>query len=146
MAKAQLKILAFLITVGLVAGTLSVAWWFYSNVLLKEHRLEQDIAAMKGKDRPRLDPGLRRFEAAVDLIRSGQIDEGRDALDTLRKQFPDSAACPEAIRIIGEINLDMLYSPKKMAGKKDYIVQPGNTLLEPRRPEIGVVQGGHSQG
>ena len=129
MAKAQLKILAFLITVGLVAGTLSVAWWFYTNVLLKEHRLEQDIAAMKGKDRPRLDPGLRRFDAAVDLIRAGEIDEGRDALYKLRQQFPDSAACPEAIRIIGEINLDMLYSPKKMAGKKDYIVQPGNTLL-----------------
>ncbi len=129
MAKAQLKILAFLITVGLVAGTLSVAWWFYTNVLLKEHRLEQDIAAMKSVDRPRIDPGLRRFEAAVDLIRAGQIEEGREALYKLRQQFPDSGACPEAIRIIGEINMDMLYSPGKTGGKKDYIVQPGNTLL-----------------
>ncbi len=129
MAKAQLKILVFLITVGLVAGALSVGWWFYMNVLLKESQVEKDIAAMKGKDRPRIDPGLRRFEAAVDLIREGKIDEGRDALYKLRLQFPDSAACPEAMRIIGEINMDQLYSHNHKAGKKDYIVQPGNTLL-----------------
>jgi LysM repeat protein len=129
MAKAQLKILVFLITVGLVAGSLSVGWWFYMNVLLKENQVAQDIAAMKGKDRPRIDPGLRRFEAAIDLIREGKIEEGRDALYKLRLQFPDSAACPEAMRIIGEINMDQLYSHNHKAGKKDYIVQPGNTLL-----------------
>lgn len=130
MAKAQLKILAFLITAGLVAGSLSVGWWFYMNVLLKESQVEKDIAAMKGKDRPKIDPGARRFEAAIDLIKAGKIDEGRDALYKLRQQFPDSATCPEAMRIIGEINMDMLYSPNNPLGKKDYIVQPGNRLLD----------------
>lgn len=129
MAKAQLKILAFLITVGLVAGSLSVGWWFYTNVLLKESEVAKDIAAMKGKDRPRIDPGARRFEAAIDLIKAGKIEEGRDALDKLRLQFPDSGTCGEAMRIIGEINMDMLYSANSTMGKKDYIVQPGNTLL-----------------
>lgn len=129
MAKAQLKILAFLITVGLVAGALSVGWWFYMNVLLKESQVEKDIAAMKGKDRPKIDPGARRFEAAIDLIKEGKIEEGRDALYKVRQQFPDSATCPEAMRIIGEINMDMLYSSNNNLGKKDYIVQPGNNLL-----------------
>lgn len=130
MAKAQLKILAFLITAGLVAGSLSVGWWFYMNVLLKESQVEKDIAAMKGKDRPKIDPGARRFDAAIDLIRAGKIEEGRDALYKLRQQFPDSATCPEAMRIIGEINMDMLYSPSNPLGKKNYIVQPGNRLLD----------------
>lgn len=129
MAKAQLKILAFLITVGLVAGSLSVGWWFYMNVLLKESQVEKDIASMKGKDRPKIDPGVRRFEAAVELIKDGKIEEGREALDRLRLQFPESATVPEAKRIIGEINMDMLYSPESSKGKKDYIVQPGNNLL-----------------
>lgn len=129
MAKAQLKILAFLITVGLVAGSLSVGWWFYMNVLLKESEVEKGIAAMKDKDRPKIDPGARRFEWAIDLIKEGKIEEGRDALDKMRLQFPDSATCPEAMRIIGEINMDMLYSANNTMGKKDYIVQPGNTLL-----------------
>ncbi|HEY1049852.1 MAG TPA: hypothetical protein VGE39_08860, partial [Prosthecobacter sp.] len=101
MAKAQLKILAFLITVGLVAGSVSVGWWLYMNVLLKESEVEKDIAEMKGKDRPRIDPGARRFDAAIDLIKAGKIEEGRDDLSKLCVKFPDSATCPEAMRIIG---------------------------------------------
>jgi LysM repeat protein len=129
MARTQIKLLIFLITVGLVAGTLAMGYWVYMNILLKESQVENDIAAMKGKDRPRIDPGVRRFDAAVELIRSGKIEEGRDALYKLRQQFPDSATCADAMRIIGEINMDQLFSPANSAVKKDYIVQPGNTLL-----------------
>lgn len=128
MAKTQIKLLIFLITVGLVAGTLAMGYWVYMNILLKESQVEHDIASMKAKDRPRIDPGLRRFEAAVELIHQGKIDEGRDALYKLRQQFPESATCAEAMRIIGEINMDQLYSANSTAGKKDYIVQPGNSL------------------
>lgn len=128
MASTQIKLLIFLITVGLVTGTLAMGYWVYMNILLKESQVEQDIAAMKAQDRPRIDPGVRRFEAAVDLIRADKIEEGREALIKLRQQFPDSATCAEAMRIIGEINLDQLYSPNNMAGKKDYIVQPGDSL------------------
>lgn len=128
MAKTQIKLLIFLITVGLVAGTLAMGYWVYMNILLKESQVEQDIASMKAKDRPRIDPGIRRFEAAVELIHQGKIDEGRDALYKLRQQFPDSSTCGEAMRIIGEINMDQLYSANSTAGKKDYIVQPGNSL------------------
>ncbi|WP_395748675.1 LysM peptidoglycan-binding domain-containing protein [Prosthecobacter sp.] len=128
MAKTQIKLLIFLITVGLVAGTLGMGYWVYTNILLKESQVEQDIASMKAVDRPRIDPGLRRFEAAVDLIQHGKTEEGLDALYKLRKQFPDSATCPEAMRIIGEINMDQLFSPNSKAGKKDYIVQPGDSL------------------
>jgi len=128
MAKTQIKLLIFLITVGLVAGTLGMGYWVYTNILLKESQVEHDIASMKAKDRPRIDPGIRRFEAAVELIQQGKIDEGRDALYKLRQQFPDSKTCTEAMRIIGEINMDQLYSANSTAGKKDYIVQPGNSL------------------
>lgn len=128
MAKTQIKLLIFLITVGLVAGTLGMGYWVYMNILLKESQVEQDIASMKAKDRPRVDPGIRRFEAAVELIHQGKIDDGRDALYKLCQQFPDSKTCPEAMRIIGEINMDQLYSANSTAGKKDYIVQPGNSL------------------
>jgi LysM repeat protein len=128
MAKTQIKLLIFLITVGLVAGTLAMGYWVYMNILLKESQVEQDIASMKAKDRPRVDPGIRRFEAAVELIHQGKIDEGRDGLYKLCLQFPDSKTCDEAMRIIGDINMDQLYSANSTAGKKDYIVQPGNSL------------------
>jgi LysM repeat protein len=128
MAKTQIKLLIFLITVGLVAGTLAMGYWVYMNILLKESQVEQDIASMKAKDRPRVDPGIRRFEAAVELIHQGKIDDGRDALYKLCQQFPDSKTVAEAMRIIGEVNMDQLYSANSTAGKKDYIVQPGNSL------------------
>lgn len=128
MAKTQIKLLIFLITVGLVAGTLAMGYWVYMNILLKESQVEHDIASMKAKDRPRIDPGVKRFEAAVELIKDGKIDEGLDALYKLRKQFPESTTCTEALRIIGEINMDQLYSANSKSGKKDYIVQPGDSL------------------
>jgi LysM repeat protein len=71
---------------------------------------------------------VRRFDAAIDLIRGGSIAEGRDALYKLLQQFPDSGSCPEARRIIGEINMDQLFSPSYTAGKKEYIVQSGDSL------------------
>ncbi|MFN7564109.1 MAG: LysM peptidoglycan-binding domain-containing protein [Prosthecobacter sp.] len=128
MAKAQFKLLLFLIVMGLFAGVLATGWWLYENILLREQMVEKDLAAMKGKDRPRIDPGVRRFDSAVDLIRGGSIAEGRDALYKLLQQFPDSGSCAEARRIIGEINMDQLFSPSYTAGKKEYIVQPGDSL------------------
>ena len=128
MAKAQFKLLIFLITVGLFAGVVASGYWVYENILLREHRVEQDLAAMKDKERPRIDPGERPFDAAVDLIRGGNLTEGREALYKLLQQFPESGSCQEARRIIGEINMDQLFSREHMAGKKEYIVQPGESL------------------
>lgn len=128
MAKAQFKLLIFLVTVGLFAGVVASGYWVYENILLREHRVEQDLAAMKHQERPRVDPGEKRFVAAVDLIRGGNLAEGRDALYKLLQQFPESESCAEARRIIGEINMDQLFSPEITAGKKEYIVQPGDGL------------------
>jgi LysM repeat protein len=128
MAKAQFKLLLLLLVVGLFAGVLASGWWVYENVLMREQMVARDLASMKDKDRPRIDPGARRFAAATDLIRGGSIAEGRDALYKLLQQFPDSETCAEARRIIGEVNMDQLFSPSYTAGKKDYIVQPGDSL------------------
>ena len=128
MAKAQFKLLLLLLVVGLFAGVLASGWWVYENVLMREQMVTKDLAAMKDKDRPRIDPGARRFAAAIDLIRAGSIADGRDALYKLLQQFPDSGTCAEARRIIGEINMDQLFSPNYTSGKKDYIVQPGDSL------------------
>lgn len=129
MAKAQLKLLIFLITAGLALGCVATAYWIYEKVLLREQKVQRDIANLRSSGHAPVDPGARRFDAAVDLIRQGQIDNGRDALYKLLQQFPESPTCAEAKRIIGEINMDAVFSPNQMVGKKDYIVQPGDSLL-----------------
>ncbi len=128
MAKAQLKLLVFLFAVGITVGCAAVAWWIFDKELRHESEVSADLKQMHKNVLAPPDPGARRFDAAVDLIRLGKIDEGRDALYKLLQQFPESPTCGEARRIIGEINLDGLFSPNQMAGKRDYVVQPGDSL------------------
>ncbi len=129
MARAQIKLLIFLITVGLMLGSVATAWWFYMRVMRPEIQVKSQIAEIQKSEIPLADPGERRFEAAVAEIRRGRLDEGREALYNLLRQFPDSPTCAEARRIIGEINLDRLFSPAYLEGKVDYIVQPGDRGL-----------------
>ena len=128
MTKAQLKLLIFLITVGLMLGSVATAYWFYMRVIRPEMQVKSELEKIQKGTLPTIDPGARRFDAAVELIRAGQLDEGREALYLLLKQFPESPTCAEAKRIIGEINLDRLFSPTYLEGKVDYIVQPGDVL------------------
>jgi LysM repeat protein len=128
MTKAQLKLLIFLITVGLMLGSVATAYWFYMRVIRPEMQVKSELEKIQKGTLPTLDPGARRFDAAVDLIRLGDLDAGREALYQLLKQFPESPTCAEAKRIIGEINLDRLFSPTYLEGKVDYIVQPGDVL------------------
>jgi LysM repeat protein len=129
MTRAQLKLLIFLITVGLLLGSVATAYWFYMRVIRPEMVVKSEIEKIQKADVPLRDPGVRRFEAAADLIRVGQLDEGREAMYNLLRQFPESPTCEEAKRIIGEINLDRLFSPTYLEGKVDYIVQPGDRGL-----------------
>jgi LysM repeat protein len=128
MAKAQLKILLFLIVLGITLGSMATAYYIYDKILSPHQRVQEEIATIKKGDVPRMDPGEKRFDAGIELIKEGRIEDGRDALFKLINQFPDSPSCTEAKRIIGEINLDQLYAAESKAGKKDYIVQPGDSL------------------
>jgi LysM repeat protein len=128
MAKAQLKVLLFLIVLGITLGCMAIAYYIYAKVLTPDTRIQKELATIKKTERPLADPGQKRFDAAIHLIKDGQIEEGRDALYRLLQQFPTSPTCVEAKRIIGEINLDTLFSPNQKIGKKDYIVQPGDSL------------------
>ncbi|MES2594815.1 MAG: LysM peptidoglycan-binding domain-containing protein [Verrucomicrobiota bacterium] len=128
MAKTQLKLLLFLIVLGITLGCMATAYYIYDKILKPEDAIQQEIASIKKVDMPRIDPGAKRFELAVEQIKQGRINEGREALYKMLQQFPDSATCAEAKRIIGEINLDELFSTNQKSGKKDYIVQPRDSL------------------
>ena len=129
MARAQIKLLLFLITLGIVVGCMATAFWIYQNVMLKEDQIKADIKQMEAPGRPPPDPGARRFEAAMDLVRGGKLADARTALYKLLQQFPKSATCAEAKRILGEMNMDALCAQDTSGGKQDYVVQKGDKLL-----------------
>ena len=128
MAKTQLKLLLFLIVLGITLGCMATAFYIYDKVLRPESVIQAEMKNMKKSDLPKIDPGAKRFEVAATQIREGKYHEGRELLYKMLQQFPDSATCPEAKRIIGEMNFDELFSPENKINKKDYIVQPGDSL------------------
>jgi len=128
MARAQFKILIYLVVLGLTLGSMALAYYIYMKVLSPEERLREELSRIRRAELPKIDPGLKRFEAAAGLLKEGSFHEAREALFRMVQQFPDSAAAPEAKRIIGEINMDELFSREPVPGKRDYIVQPGDSL------------------
>lgn len=128
MARAQFKLLVYLVVLGLTLGSMALAYYIYMKVLSPEERLREELSRIRRAELPKIDPGLKRFDAAASLLKEGRFPEAREALLRIVQQFPDSAAAPEAKRIIGEINMDELFSREPVPGKRDYIVQPGDSL------------------
>lgn len=128
MAKAQFKLLVYLVVLGLTLGSMALAYYIYMKVLSPEERLREELSRIRRAELPKIDPGLKRFDTAAELLKEGRFNEAREALFRIVQQFPDSAAAPEAKRIIGEINMDELFSREPVPGKRDYIVQPGDSL------------------
>jgi len=124
----RFKILVFLLAVGLAGTVLATAYWYYTRVLGKDDRLSRQIEQLKKAKGNLPDPGIKRFDKAIELLKGDDMDGGRDALYDLVRHFPDSKRSPEAKRIIGEMNMDMLFSVERNPLKKDYIVQPGDSM------------------
>jgi LysM repeat protein len=74
------------------------------------------------------DASIGRFEKAIALLQDAGPEATRDALYDMLRTFPDSTRAAEAKRIIGEINMDALFSGNQNTSRKDYAVQPGDSL------------------
>ncbi len=75
------------------------------------------------------EPGRHEFNRALDLISVGKMDEARERLMFIRNLHPGSKVGPEAMRILGELNLDRLLSVENMANKRIHRVAPGEGYL-----------------
>ena len=123
----RFKIVLFLVVTSLASAVVAVAWWLYTHVIGEDAVVVKQIKQIQVDKKTGPDPSLKRFDKAVEIVREN-TDDGRDALYELLRTFPDSARAPEAKRIIGEMNLDALFSPGQNSTRKDYVVQPGDSL------------------
>jgi hypothetical protein len=126
----RFKILVFVLTLGFVAGTFLAAYWFYDNVEQPERDAQ---AALERRVReaalqPAPDPAAASYQKAMEALEAGEIESAHEQLSRLLKVYPSSPRVVEARRILGEINLDRLFSRAPMPGKRDYIVKPGDSL------------------
>lgn len=124
----KLKIIVFVFAVGLAGSMITYAYFSYTRVVRTDNKLEAEIHVLQTNKKDLPDPGVRHFENAVAQIRSGDDDGGRNALYELLRQYSTSKYAPEAKRIIGELNLDGMFQSDDISLKKEYIVQPGDSL------------------
>ncbi len=123
----RFKIVLFLVVTSLAAACIAATWWLYTHVIGEDAVVVKQIKQIQVEKKTGPDPSIKRFDKAIEIVRDN-TEEGRDALYELLRNFPDSTKATEAKRIIGEMNLDALFSPSQNNTRKDYIVQPGDSL------------------
>ena len=127
----QIKILFGFFSL-LVLGAAGVgAFWVYKKIILPETEGMRMVKESEGKKSPKHDPGIVKYEEAVQLLKSGEQEASVAALRHLLKYYPDSSRFGDARRIIGELNMDAFLAPGKDShpSKKDYMVRSGDTLI-----------------
>jgi hypothetical protein len=99
-------------------------------VRARDSQSDADFAKMLDTaEMPDIDPGLKVFQKAHELLALGKLDDARVKLTTIVNVFPASACAPTARRIVGEMNLDEILSTSHMEGKTNYIVKSGDSFL-----------------
>ena len=126
----RFKILVLFLAMLILGGTFAAAYWWYQNVnapedAVVEHIKEKSHQVKQGSGP---DPGLTLFAKAMELVREGQLEAAREHLTRLTKVYRDSARFSDARRILGEMNVDRLFSRNPMPGKYDYTVKAGDTF------------------
>ena len=122
MARGHFRIVAALLAPAVLAGTVLGAYYMYRENIAPEKQRKDEIAAlMKTKGR-KADPGKRVFDQAMDLIRRREMDAAREKFTEIIGVYRDSERYAAAREVLGEMNLDRLFSRVPMPGKLEYTV------------------------
>ncbi len=105
------------------------AYYYWKKFAQPELVVNRHLSGKGGDALERPDLGKRHFDAAMDLLRKGELISARDRLLYLMQYFPESATFPEAKRVVGEVNLDLLLSKIPIPGKVDHKVKRGEALV-----------------
>lgn len=109
---------------AVIAGT----YWVYTRVMGHDEVVESQIRKIESKKGTPPDPGIKRFDRAVEMMKNGDLAAAHDAFYDLLWHFPESSKTREARRIVGEMNMDALFSRDQNKEQKEYTVQPRDAL------------------
>lgn len=124
-----LKLLFWIIPPLLLAGAGSLFLWYKRDVYQRDQRLGADLKELRTAKPVKYDFGLEKFDKAVALLRDGKDEEARRALLEMLRTYGDSARALDAMRLIGQMNLDRLFAPEPgYPGKIQVEVGRGESL------------------
>ena len=128
MFRAQLKLLAAFLVLGIVAATVAGMAYVWRNYLEPSFQARQEILTLEKQPPKRIDVGKREFAQAMERMRRGEVVAAHKQLSKLVKTYADSSEYSKSRRILGEVNMDRLLSNMRTPGKKTYTVQSGDSL------------------
>ena len=126
----RFKILVFVLAAVLLGGTLLWAYWFYDTIDQPERQAQRQLQKREKEARAGAlpDPAKPTYTRALEALREGRIDEACALLQRLMQVYQESPHAEEARHIIGEINMDRLFSRAPSPGKRDYVVKRGDSM------------------
>ena len=123
---ARLKlVLAFFALMILTAGVACAAY-YYQKFVKPQQEVEIKISGKVKEERP--DLGKKHYVRALGYIDEGELISARNELQYMLDIYPESPTIPEAKRVLGEINLDLIISKIPIEGKVEYKVKRGDAL------------------
>ena len=126
---ARLKLLLAFLALLIFAGGVAGAVYFWQKFMRPDIVVTKHIEGKAEVPRKKPDLGKRHFDAAIDLLKEGELVSGRDRLLYLMEYYPESKTYEEAKRIVGEVNLDLLISKIPQEKKTEHIVRSGQALV-----------------
>jgi LysM domain len=122
MFRVHLRILAALFAMAVLAATVMGAVWLYREHIAPEKKAKEEVAAKMKQKGPAVDPGRKLYEQAIDLLRRGETIAAREKLGEVIDVYKDSARWQDSRAVLGEMNMDRLFSRTPMPGKLEYTV------------------------
>ncbi len=125
----RLRLVFIFLSLLIFATAVIFVAYYWEHVVKPDLEIEKELKKeVKVKVREAPDLGIREFEQVVDLLKKGESMTARERLYYLMEYYPDSSVLPEARRIVGEINTDLLISRIPLEDKTEYIVKSGDAL------------------
>lgn len=128
MARVYIRILASLFALAVLAGTVLGAYYIYRETYLPEKQRTQEVKNLLSTTAPKADPGKKQFDQAMELIRHGEMEAAKQMLTEITEVYRDSSRYQDSRRVLGEMNLDRLFSRAPMPGKLEYSIARGDSL------------------
>ena len=131
MAQAQLKIFAAVVALTILSATVVGAFYVWEKIFKPQSDTKRELREVLTSSAAKSDPGKQVFEEAMELTRTSKLDAAKTKLQQVIKVYRDSDKYYEARRVLGEMNLDRLFSRSPMPGKLEFTVSKGDLGLDP---------------
>lgn len=128
MTRVYIRLLASLFALAVLAGTVLGVFYIYKETYLPEKQRNLEVRTLLTSTGPKADPGKKQFDQAMDLIRQGEMDAAKRLLTEITEVYQDSDRYQDSRRVLGEMNLDRVFSRAPMPGKLEYTAAKGDSL------------------